>query len=321
MQEQPLERPQRAAPDQLVAPDHEAPAGLEAHRGRRELRVADELDLAGIGHPEPALVTHPEIRNLQRVETHDLRGDRVDRDLVGGRQDQVPHARHHRARSGAVTHHGAVHHREDCGMQFALHVHEVDEDLVHELVRVVAHLFQEAAERVLDRAGRCRVAVDLHRGRMKDILADVQLRNLDALGEDRVQPQQWRLELIDGPLDVRQRDERHAVPLEHRPPLVVATAGDRVGDDRLVLDREDPLTVVAVGGEGLQNPVDLPGLARARRKVLGPREVELEDQILVPGQDRVVLHQAHQAPVVLDDGLRACAKERDRARHDEAILL
>src|SRR5438132_4986451 len=61
MQEQPLERPQWAAPDQLVAPDHEAPAGLEAHRVRRELRVADELDLAGIGHPEPTLVTHPEI--------------------------------------------------------------------------------------------------------------------------------------------------------------------------------------------------------------------------------------------------------------------
>src|SRR5438445_5086630 len=89
MQEKPLERPQGAAADQLITPDHEAPTGLEAHRGGREVRVAHDLDLPGIRHTEPALLAHPQIRDLQRVKAHDLRGDRVDRDLIGGSEDHV----------------------------------------------------------------------------------------------------------------------------------------------------------------------------------------------------------------------------------------
>ena len=38
-------------------------------------------------------------------------------------------------------------------MQLALHVHEIDQHLVDELVRVVTDFFQQPAERVLDRAG------------------------------------------------------------------------------------------------------------------------------------------------------------------------
>ena len=321
MQQQPLERPQRTAPDQLVTPDDEAPAGLEAHRGRSEVRVADDLDLPGIRHAEPALLTHPEVRDRQRIEAHDLRGDRVDRHLIRRGEDQVPHARHHRARPGAVAHHGAVHHGEHRRVQLALHVHEVDHHLVDVLVRVVPDFLQQAAERVLDRTGGRGVAVNFTRGRVKDVLPDVHRRDLDPLGEDRVQLEQGRLELVDRPLDVGQRDERHAVALEHRPPLVVPAASDRVGDHRLVLDGKDPPPVVAVVGQRRQDSVDLPGLARARREILGPREVELEDQVLIAGQDLVVLHQPHQPPVVLDDGLGAGAEQGDCAGHAIDILL
>src|SRR2546426_6587482 len=52
VQEQPLERPQRAVADELVAPDDEAAAGLEAHVHLRGVGVADDLDLARVGHAE-----------------------------------------------------------------------------------------------------------------------------------------------------------------------------------------------------------------------------------------------------------------------------
>src|SRR5438094_9399141 len=59
VEQQALERAQRSAADQLVAPDHEGPAGLEAHRERRRVGVAEDLDPPGIGHAEPALLAHP----------------------------------------------------------------------------------------------------------------------------------------------------------------------------------------------------------------------------------------------------------------------
>src|SRR5436309_13922940 len=59
VEQQALEWAQRTPADQLVAPDHEGPAGLEAHRERRRVGVAEDLDAPGIGHAEPALLAHP----------------------------------------------------------------------------------------------------------------------------------------------------------------------------------------------------------------------------------------------------------------------
>src|SRR5439155_4368700 len=107
VQQEPLERPQRPLADQLVTPDHETAASLETHVRGCGVRVADELDLSGFADTEPALVAHPEVRDRERVEAHDLRGYRVDRDLIRRGQDQVAHARTHRARPGTVDHDGA----------------------------------------------------------------------------------------------------------------------------------------------------------------------------------------------------------------------
>ena len=94
------------------------------------------------------------------------------------------------------------------GMQLALHVEEIDEHLVHVLVRVVPHLAEQAAERVLDRAGHHGVPVRLDRREMDDLSARIDRRDLDALGEDVVQLEQRTLEAVDLPLDFGQRRER-----------------------------------------------------------------------------------------------------------------
>src|SRR5882672_2088900 len=75
VQQQTLERPQRAATDELVAPDHQAAAGLEAHVQPGRVGVAHNLDLARVGHAEAALVAHLQVRDRERVEAHDLRRD------------------------------------------------------------------------------------------------------------------------------------------------------------------------------------------------------------------------------------------------------
>src|SRR2546428_11298528 len=64
MEQQMLERAQRTATDELIAPDHEAATGLESHVGGSRLDVPDDLDVARIGDPEAPLVTHSQIRNL-----------------------------------------------------------------------------------------------------------------------------------------------------------------------------------------------------------------------------------------------------------------
>src|SRR5260370_16667240 len=74
--------------------------------------------------------------------------------------------------------------------------------------------------------------------------------------------------------------------------------------------------VVAVLEERREDAVELPRRARAGREVLGPGEVELEQQILVARQRLLVFHEAHEAPVVVDDGLRARAEQRDLALHE-----
>ena len=112
--------------------------------------VANQLDLAGVGHAEAPLVGHPEVRDPERVVAHQARRDRVDRHGVGRGEDQVALAWKHGAGPRAVPHHGAVHDGEHGRVELPLHVEQIDQDLMDELVRVVAHLLQEATERVLD---------------------------------------------------------------------------------------------------------------------------------------------------------------------------
>src|SRR5207302_11181147 len=96
---------------------------------------------------------------------------------------------------------------------------------------------------------------------------------------------------------------------------------DGVRDDRPVLDREDAPPVVAVVKESPQHTLDLPGLTRARREVLGPGEVELEDQLLIARQELLVLDEPHEPAVVGDDRLGARPEHRDLRRHAHCSAL
>ena len=109
-----------------------------------------------------------------------------------------------------------VHDGEQPRVELPLHVEEVDQDLVDVLVGVVADLLEQAAEGVLDRARRRRMAVRLDRRQVEDVLPDVHLRDLDALREDLVELEERALERVNLPLDLGKRRERQAVSLEDR---------------------------------------------------------------------------------------------------------
>src|SRR5438034_822870 len=71
----------------------------------------------------------------------------------------------------------------------------------------------------------------------------------------------------------------------------------------------------------LQYAVFQCGLAGALCELIRPREVELDDQVLLERQHLVVLNQAHQAAVVGDDGLGTGAENGHLTLHDRIILL
>ena len=96
--------------------------------------------------------------------------------------------RNHRPRAGTVAANGAIHDGEDGGMQLALHVQQIDQHLVHMLVRVVPHFLEQSTERILHRPGGDRMPVSLHSRQVQDLLARIQRGDLETLGEKVIQP-------------------------------------------------------------------------------------------------------------------------------------
>ncbi len=205
-------------------------------------------------------------------------------------------------------------------MKLLLHIEEVDEDLVNVFMRVVTDLLEQPAEGVLDRARRDRMAVRLDRGQVEDVLPGVYLRDEDALGEDLVELEERAPELADLPFDLGERRELQAVSLEDREPAIVPGAFLRVGDHGFILDGEEPLAGVAVLEQGLDDAVDLPGLARTGREVLGPGQVELEERRVVLGKEACVVGQAHELPVIVEDGRRGGPQDGDAGPAHSAHL-
>src|SRR5205085_1004508 len=82
--------------------------------------VAGGLDRARVADHEPLRVGGADVLDAHGVEAHHLRGDGVDRDLIAGREDDVLLYRLHDARAGAVAGGGAVHGREDAGVDLFL---------------------------------------------------------------------------------------------------------------------------------------------------------------------------------------------------------
>ena len=77
-----------------------------------------------------------------RIEALGFRANRVDRDLIGARQQNVLLVRPHRAGAWAITGKGAIHDRENSWMNFALDRQEIDERLVNDPARPVTAAVQ-----------------------------------------------------------------------------------------------------------------------------------------------------------------------------------
>ena len=168
MQGDALQEAQAALAQHLVAPDDEGRLVLKPKLTAGDV-LAHDLDVLRVADAQAALVAHADVGDLHRVEAHQLGGDGVDRHLVAAGEDIIGDARLHRARAGAVAGHRAVHDGEHAGVELLLHVHQVDQHFVHVLVRVVAHLAQQAAEGVLDRPGGDGVAVRLDRRQVEHV--------------------------------------------------------------------------------------------------------------------------------------------------------
>src|SRR5437773_5175053 len=108
---------------------------------------------------------------------------------------------------------------------------------------------------------------------MQDLSPGVDRRDLDALRKDVVQLQERTLELVDPPLDLRERCERQSVPLEYRFPEIVAAALARIRDHRLVLDGQKTVPGESIPEHLGDDTVQLPRLRGAGGEVLRPRQI------------------------------------------------
>ena len=294
-----LEEAERPLAQHLVAPDHQGAADPETQVQPGDI-VAHQVDAAGVRHSQSPLVAHPQVRDGERIEPHDARRHGVDGHRVGAGQDDVADHRVHGARAGAVAAHRAVHDGENAGVQLLLHHDEVDQHLVHVLVRVVPHFLEETPEGVLDRSGGRGVAVRLDGRQVNDAPAGVDGRDLDALGEDGVQLQERRLETMDLPIDLWKRREGEAVTLQDRQPAVVGGPLPWVGDHGPVLDRVQAGGSVPVLQHRLDHPFDLPRLAGAGGKVFRPGQVQLDEGVAGGIHAVLVAGQPHEATVIVD---------------------
>ena len=251
------------------------------------LRIADA---------EPGLVREADVLERHRIEAHHLRRHRVDRDLIGRRQHHVLDHRIHRARPRPVAGGGAVHDREQPGVDLLLDREQIDQRLVNPRVRVVAPRVQQAAERVLHRAGRGRVDVALGGRQVDDVLAEEVVGDVDAFRKDAVEHAHLRLRLVAHPRHVAVLEvveDGDLVLLEDRDVVVEVLALERVGDDRLVLDAD--LIGEAAARERLDRPLELPrrGVRRGEREV--PGDVVLENRGLARPRARRTRRRGRRA--------------------------
>ena len=166
----------------------------------------------------------------------------------------------------------------------------------------MAPVAQQAAERVLHRAGRRGEDVRLDRRQVDDVLADERLRDLDAIGEDLVEDEHLALRLVVDPdgVFIRQVDALEAVAVEDDLVLVLDLALVGIDDDGAVLDGHD--LVIAVAKEGADYPFELPGGRRAGGVVVLPGDVDLESGLDVARQRLSRAGEMHGVSDVVENG-------------------
>ena len=179
-------------------------------------------------------------------------------------------------------------------------------------MRPVPMLVEQAAERVLHRAGGRREHVRLHRRQVDDVLADEALRDHEALRVDLVQAGELLRQIADRVTDVDPLlglvdvDVAQAVRFDDVDLLVLALAEMGVDDDRAVVARVDQRRVVAVLLHRADDAVELPRRRRAARKEEMPGDVDLERRVGVFRDDVLVAGQVHQLVIVPEHGCRDC---------------
>jgi hypothetical protein len=114
------------------------------------------------------------------------------------------------------------------------------------------------------------MAVGFHCGEVNDILPEKHLRDLYPFRKNLVQFQQFILKGVLDPFGLVERGKIDPILLEDGCPLVVFCPLHRVCDHSLVLHSDQFFLCVSVLEKSLNQTVQLPGLAGARGKVLGP---------------------------------------------------
>ena len=270
--------------------------------------IADDLDVARIAATEPALVRQADEFDRQRIHAHQLRGDGVDRHLIGAGENHVLDVRDHAARPGTVAGKRSVHDREHAAMNLLLNHQQVDERFVNHRVRPVPPLVEQPAKRVLHRAGGCREDVRLHGGQMNDVLADEPAGNHEALRIDLVQAEEVFREIADGVADVDplfafvDMDVAEAVRLDDRQLLVFALAQVSVDDNGSVVARVHQVGRIAVLLHGPNHTLQLPGCGRAAREEEVPRDVDLQRGVGVFRDDVLIIGEVQKPVIVPEDG-------------------
>ena len=257
-----------------------------------------------------------EIADREGVEPHHLRRHGVDRDLVGGGQENVFAHGNHRARPRSVADRGPVHHGEEAGVDLLLDREEVHQRFVDPGVGVMPAGGQQAAEGVLHRAGRGGVDVALDGRQVDDVGAEEELRDLDAVREHLRQREHLPLRLVTHPREVvgvAVVAHRYAVAAEHAEVAVEPLALLRVGDDRVVLDAHQ--VGEAGGAQREDRALELPRRGVGARVRVVPGDVVLEDGGGAGGKGILHAGQLAQAPEVAENGVGPGAQHRHAALH------
>ena len=140
----------------------------------------------------------------------------------------------------------------------------------------------------------------LHRGEMKDLSVNIHLGDFNPLREYLIEFKELRFEFVDNPLLFRQRFEFELVLAQGRHPEVVLRPFARIGDNCLVLHRYQPIAGKTVRDQLIHDTLDLPGLRRTGREILGPGEIELYDQIIILRDVFLVVCHVEQSGIVLN---------------------
>ena len=283
----------------------------------RGVRVANHPDLPRVAATEPELVRQSDELNVfERIESHQLCRNGVDRHLVGGREDHVLHVRDHAARPGPVAGERAVHHREDAAVNFFLDHQKVDQRLVDHRMRPVPLLIQQAAERVFHRAGRRRENMRLDGGQVDDVFADKPLRDHESVGINLVQAQELigqvpdRIPHVDPFVAFVKMDVFQPVSLDDRQLLVLPLAEVRVDHHGPVVTAVDFSGIVAIPLQRPDHAIQLPRSRRTGRVEKVPTDVDLQRRFPVLRQGFLVARQVHHPVDIGKNGGRTGRQNR-----------